>query len=199
MPWAGLGRGTRNVNNPRNYIVTDTLKDGTTVTIRAIRRDDSGKVLEAFTNLDRESIYTRFFTYKRHLTETELRQVTDVDFDHVVALVVTTRTRNGETIIAEGRYITDDAPRSCRSAEVAFTTEEEYQGRGIARLLLRHLVRIARENGVTRLEADVLAGNQPMLTVFRRSGLPMQQRSEDGVLHVTMLLLPAESSGGPSR
>ena len=81
------------MNNPRNYIVTDTLKDGTTVTIRAIRRNDSGKVLEAFTNLDRESIYTRFFTYKRHLTETELRQLTDVDFDHVVALVVTTRTR----------------------------------------------------------------------------------------------------------
>ena len=187
------------MNTPRNYIVTDTLKDGTTVTIRAIRGDDGGKVLEAFTNLDRESIYTRFFTYKRHLTETELRQLTDVDFDHVVALVVTTRTRDGETIIADGRYITDDAPRSCRSAEVAFTTEEEYQGRGIARLLLRHLVRIARENGVSRLEADVLAGNHPMLTVFRRSGLPMQQRSEDGVLHVTLLLLPGENSAGPSR
>jgi GNAT superfamily N-acetyltransferase len=186
------------VNNPRNYIVTDTLKDGTTVTIRAIRGDDSGKVLEAFTNLDRESIYTRFFTYKRHLTETELRQVTDVDFDHVVALVVTTRTEPAETIIAEGRYVTDDAPRPCRTAEVAFTTEEDYQGRGVARLLLRHLVRIARENGVSRLEANVLAGNHPMLTVFRRSGLPMQQRSEDGVLHVT-LLLPAVNSAGPSR
>jgi GNAT superfamily N-acetyltransferase len=189
---------TRDVTNPRDYIVTDTLKDGTTVTIRGIRRDDSAKVVEAFTNLDRESIYTRFFTYKRHLSETELRQVTDVDFNHVVALVVTTRTENGETIIAEGRYVTDDAPRPCRTAEVAFTTEENYQGRGIARLLLQHLVRIARENGVSRFEASVLAGNQPMVTVFRRSGLPIQQRSEDGVLYVT-LLLPAEDSGGPSR
>jgi GNAT superfamily N-acetyltransferase len=189
---------TRDVTNPRDYIVTDTLKDGTTVTIRGIRRDDSAKVVEAFTNLDRESIYTRFFTYKRHLSETELRQATDVDFNHVVALVVTTRTENGETIIAEGRYVTDDAPRPCRTAEVAFTTEENYQGRGIARLLLQHLVRIARENGVSRFEASVLAGNQPMVTVFRRSGLPIQQRSEDGVLYVT-LLLPAEDSGGPSR
>ena len=186
------------MTNPRDYIVTDTLKDGTTVTIRGIRRDDSAKVVEAFTNLGRESIYTRFFTYKRHLSETELRQVTDVDFDHVVALVVTTRTENGETIVAEGRYVTDDAPRPCRTAEVAFTTEENYQGRGIARLLLRHLVRIARENGVSRLEANVLAGNQPMLTVFRRSGLSIQQRSEGGVVYVT-LLLPAENSGGPSR
>jgi GNAT superfamily N-acetyltransferase len=176
------------VSNSPNYIVTDTLKDGTAVTIRAIRPDDSGRVLEAFTNLDRESIYTRFFYYKRKLTEAEVQQITDADFDHVVALVVTTRARDGETIIAEGRYIADDAPRPCRSAEVAFITEEDYQGRGIAPLLLRHLVRIARKNGVSRLAADVLAGNQPMLKVFRRSGLPMQQHSDGGVIHVTMSL-----------
>ena len=185
------------MTNPRNYIVTDTLQDGTAVTIRAIRRDDSGGVLEAFTNLERESIYTRFFTYKRKLTEAELEQFTDVDFDHVVALVVTTRTEDGETIIAGGRYITDGAPRACRSAEVAFTTEEDYQGRGIARLLLRHLVRIARENGVLRLEADVLAGNQPMLTVFRRSGLPMGQRSDGGVIHVTLSLVAEKCAAPP--
>lgn len=186
------------MTGPRNYIVADTLKDGTVVTIRAIRCDDRGRILEAFTNLERESIFTRFFSFKRHLTESELRQLIDVDFDHVVALVVTTRTEGRETVIAGGRYITDDAPRPRRSAEVAFTTEEDYQGRGIARHLLRHLVRIARENSVSWLEADVLAGNQPMLTVFRRSGLPMQQRSDGGVIHVT-LSLNEEDSGEPSQ
>jgi len=110
--------------------------------------------------------------------------------------VVTTRTKDGETIIAGARYVADDAPRPCRRAEMAFTTEEDYQGRGIARLLLQHLARIARENGVSQLQADVLAGNQPMLTVFRRSGLPMQQHSADGAIHVTLSLPPdsAESS-----
>ena len=176
------------MTNPRNYGVTETLRDGTAVTIRAIHRDDRGKVVAAFMNLDRGSIYTRFFTHKSSLSEKELRQLTDVDFYHVVALVVTARTEDGETIIAGGRYVADDAPSPCRSAEVAFTTEEDYQGRGIARLLLQHLARIARENGVSRLEADVLAGNQPMLTVFRRSGLPMQQHSADGVIHVTLSL-----------
>ena len=116
----------------------------------------------------------------------------------MVALVVTTRTEDRETVIAGGRYITDDAPRPRRSAEVAFTTEEDYQGRGIARLLLRHLVRIARENGVSRLEADVLAGNQLMLAVFRRSGLPMQQRSDGGAIHVTLSLVE-EDPGEPSQ
>jgi hypothetical protein len=99
---------------------SESSSDGTAVTIRAIRRDGSGRLLEAFTNLDRESIYTRFFSYKRELTETELKQLTDIDFDHVVALVATTTTEDVETIIAGGRYITDDAPGPTRSAEVAF-------------------------------------------------------------------------------
>ena len=139
-------------------------------------------------NLDRESVYTRFFSYKRELTETELKQFTDVDFDRVVALVATLRAEDGGTMIAGGRYVTDHAPRPCRTAELAFTTAESYQGRGIARLVLRHLIRIARDNGVSRLEADVLEGNQPMLTVFRRIGLPLQERSDRGVIHVTLSL-----------
>jgi GNAT superfamily N-acetyltransferase len=186
--------GARHVINPRNYRVTETLRDGTAVTIRAIHRDDRGKVVAAFMNLDRESIYTRFFTHKSSLSEKEVRQLTDVDFHHVVALVVTTTTEDGETIIAGARYVADDAPSPCRRAEVAFTTEEDYRGRGIACLLLRHLARIARQNGVSQLEADVLTGNQPMLNVFRRSGLPMQRHSADGVIHV-ILSLPQSAEG----
>jgi hypothetical protein len=48
--------------DPRNYVAYESLKDGTEVTIRAIRRDDKSHLREAFKNLDRESIYRRFFT-----------------------------------------------------------------------------------------------------------------------------------------
>ena len=46
----------------QNYRVDDKLKDGTAVTIRAIRPDDKKRIVEAFKNLDPESIYTRFFS-----------------------------------------------------------------------------------------------------------------------------------------
>jgi hypothetical protein len=55
-------------------------------------------------------------------------------------------------------------------------------------LLLRHLVGIAREANLSRFEADVLAENQPMLNVFRRAGLPMAQRRDGNVIHVTLSL-----------
>ena len=62
----------------QNYIAADTLKDGTPVTIRAIGKDDRSDLLTAFENLDPGSVYTRFFTYKRGLTETELHELTEV-------------------------------------------------------------------------------------------------------------------------
>jgi GNAT superfamily N-acetyltransferase len=172
----------------RHYLAGEILKDGTAIAIRAIRPDDSGRLLEAFAHLDRQSIYTRFFSHKAGLTDAELKQYTDVDFDRVVALVATTGTGDRQTLIAGGRYVRDDAQAPARRAEVAFTTEEDYQGRGLASLLLAHLVRIARRKGVSRFEAYVLAENQSMLSVFRRSGLPMHVRHESGVAHVTLAL-----------
>ena len=174
--------------DPQNYTASETLKDGTPVTIRAIRHDDDNTILDAFKNLDRDSVYRRFFSPKKDLTAAELEQLTDVDFSQVVALVVTAQGRDGEILIGGGRYARDGM--GSVSAELAFMTDSNYRGGGIATLILRHLVRIAREAGVSRFEADVLAENQPMLAVFRHSGLPMQLHRDGGVLHVTLSLQP---------
>ena len=51
---------------------------------------------------------------------------------------------------------------------------------------MRLLTQIGRERGIQRFEAEVLAGNVPMLKVFQRCGLPMSRKAEDGVVHVVM-------------
>jgi hypothetical protein len=77
--------------DPRDYLAHDTLKDGTEVTVRAIRPEDSAGILGAFKELDSESIYRRFFSPKKELSDAELKQLTEVDFSQVSALVVTTQ------------------------------------------------------------------------------------------------------------
>lgn len=173
--------------DPRDYLAHDVLKDGTEVTVRAIRREDAASVLETFKGLDHEAVYRRFFSPKKELSDAELKQLTEVDFSQVVALVVTTRTSRGETLIGGGRYAVEDT-KSPRSAELAFLTGEGFRGRGIASLLFKHLKRLAEDAGVPQFEAEVLAQNQPMLAVFRRSGLPTRQSREGNVIHVTLAL-----------
>jgi GNAT superfamily N-acetyltransferase len=170
------------------YNQTATLKNGSTVLIRAIRPEDKNRFSEAFRNLEPESVYRRFFHHKKSLTNEELRSATEVDFDNVVALVVTIREGENETIIAGGRYVVLEGAGAQRSAEVAFTVEEDYHGQGIAGLLLRHLASIARAKGVSQFEAEVLPENNAMLTVFSHSGLPMQKAFRDGAVHVTLSL-----------
>lgn len=173
--------------HPRNFTAHETLMDGTAVTIRAIRRSDSDEILEAFKSLNQGSIYRRFFGLKKELTHAELKQLTDVDFGHVVALVATTQAEQGEILIGGGRYACETA-ESPQTAELAFLIKDGYQGRGLASLILRHLVGIARETGLMWFEADVLADNRPMLSVFRRSGLAMRQQRDGNVIHVTLSL-----------
>ena len=171
----------------RDFVTTEQLKDGTAVTVRAVRPDDKGRIVAAFRELEPETIYTRYFQYKSELTPEELQRATEVDFENAVALVVTIGQGEGETIIGGARYVVYEASTT-RSAEIAFTVEEDYQGQGIASSLLRHLIQIARTRGLARLDAEVLTSNRSMLAVFSRSGLPMKTERLDDVVLVTLAL-----------
>jgi RimJ/RimL family protein N-acetyltransferase len=180
----------------QNYNVAEKLKDGTAVTIRAIRPDDKVRIVEAFKNLEAESVYTRFFGHKSELTDRDLKAITEVDFENTVALVAAIPADGGnETIIGGGRYILYDPPNTQRSAEIAFTVEEDFQGRGIASRILRHLIHSAQEKGVSQFEAEVLPENRAMTAVFARSGLPMKQAFEEGTIHVTLSLNKTKIAG----
>jgi len=180
------------MSDPRDYSCAETLKGGLAVTVRHLRPDDRERIAKAVRQLDRESIYTRFFSYKSELTEPGLDRIMRVDPARDVALVVTIGSGADETIIAAGRCVGATAVDGEHTAEVAFMVEEDYHGLGIASRLLRHLVEIARERGIAALEADVLAGNKAMLAVFARSGLPMQKRHEGSTMHVTLSLRGGE-------
>jgi hypothetical protein len=47
---------------------SETLNEGTQVTVRATRREDADIILQAFRGLDRESVYRRFFSPKKALS-----------------------------------------------------------------------------------------------------------------------------------
>ncbi len=57
---------------------SETLKDGTAVTVRAIRCEDAAAILKAFRNLDRESVYLRFLAPKKDLSPAELEQLASI-------------------------------------------------------------------------------------------------------------------------
>ena len=74
-------------------------------------------------------------------------------------------------------------------AELAVTVAEEYQGLGFATILLRHLITIARANGVTEFAGTVLPNNKKMLNLITRSGLPATRTlNSSGEWEISLIL-----------
>jgi len=184
----------------RRFSEKIVLPHGKAAIVRAIRPDDRDRLAAAFLALEPESVYLRYFTYKKELTEADLDRLCNPDFRERVVLVVTVGDGAKEVMIGAGGYVARDAPDATpdakRVAEVAFVVGEAFRGQGIAGKLLAVLVPIARNDGIVQFEAEVLTRNAPMLEVFARSGLPMEQKHEDdSVVRLTLSLLAANPAG----
>jgi len=162
------------------------LRNGTPVLIRVALPEDRDKFVTAFNKLEPNSIYTRFFAMRKSLSSTELDRITASDFVNFVSLAAIVGSGPDEIVIGGASYVALPSPDGAHVAEVAFTIEEDYQGQGLASKLLALLVVIARQQGMARFEADVLAGNAAMMSVFERSGLPLNKARDGSVTHVVM-------------
>ena len=141
-----------------------TLPDGTKLILRPIEPADKARLSRALGRLSAETIRRRFFAAKPRLTSSELRYLTEVDGHNHIALVVLLAA-DPEQIVAEARCVRlPDAPDT---AEFAIVVGDGLQGRGLGRLLAGALADAARQAGIRRFAASMLAENQAVLRIMR--------------------------------
>src|SRR6202050_614114 len=167
------------------------LADGTTVEIRPAGPEDFGAVKAMHEALSPDNSYLRFFNLSRLAADTEARRICrDPSPDQVALLALS----DGE-VVGCASYVSvgEGAPgRQNGVAEIAFAVADHMHHRGIATLLLEHLVSYARSHQVTTFTAETLTENWAMLNVFADAGLPIERHHEDGVLEMTFPL-PADA------
>jgi acyl-CoA synthetase (NDP forming)/GNAT superfamily N-acetyltransferase len=172
-------------------VVHALLADGRIVAIRPTAPGDVDAVQAMHERMSPDNIYLRFFSFSRLSAQTEARRVcTDARPGRVALLAVT-----GEgTVAGVASYDVVASDPGQTKAEVAFAVADDMHHKGIATLLLEHLVSAARAQGVTAFTAQTLPENIPMLHVFADAGLPVQQHLDEGVVEVT-IPLPADDTG----
>ena len=163
------------------------LADGGTVHLRPIRAADDDALLGLYERLSDESIYLRFFSPVSRPTASQLDRLTNLDYRDRFALVA----QLGDDIVAVARY--DRRPGS-DEAEVAFTVQDDQQGRGLGTILLEHLAAVARTHGIRRFYAETLPDNRKMLGVFRDAGYVVEREFADGVVNVAFPIDPTPAS-----
>ena len=157
------------------------LTDGSTVEVRLARPQDSEAVRAMHAAMSPDNIYLRFFSMSPGVAEQEARRVCrEPDSDHAALLAW-----QGDRLVGVAAYEPAGKPGV---AEVAFAVSDDMHGRGIASLLLEHLVWQARQRGLRAFTAETLAENSAMLRVFADAGLPAKRRISDGVVELTFPL-----------
>lgn len=150
---------------PAHLVSPVQLSDGTEIVIRPIRPEDA-EIEQAFIRaLSPESRYFRFMNSISELSLEMLVRFTQIDYHNEMALIAVWSGDDGEEEIGVVRYMTNVDKRTC---EFALVVSDQWQGKGIARLLMRNLIEIARDRGLEVMEGQVLSNNFRMLDLMAR-------------------------------
>jgi GNAT superfamily N-acetyltransferase len=160
---------------------SERLPGGVEILVRPLRMSDEEPLQRLFYELSDESVYRRFFTFRRAHPHEEMQKMCDLDYDASVGLVACEPERGD--LIGVARY---DVDAATQLAEIAFVVRDDWQGRGVGSRLLGRAAEIARARGLRGFTADVLAGNTAMLMVFQKSGLQVTSRIDGGVYSLVM-------------
>jgi RimJ/RimL family protein N-acetyltransferase len=150
----------------RSRVRTIGLASGAVICVRLIRAADKPALVDAFGRLGDESRYRRFLGSAPSLNDRVLTYLTEVDHRNHSALIALEP--HERRVIAVARYVRH--PDAAGSAEIAVTVVDEWQGRGVGRVMLSLLIERATHAGFESLSASVLATNRPMLVLLRSHG-----------------------------
>ncbi|MEX2194690.1 MAG: GNAT family N-acetyltransferase [Thermoleophilaceae bacterium] len=162
-----------------------SIPDGTELLVRHIRPDDKALLVDGLARLSPQSVYRRFLAPKQRFSNGELRYLTELDGNDHVALVALPPD-DPDHLVAVARLVRLAGDR--QAAEVAIVVGDDFQGRGLGRLMALRLADEARERDIRRFEATILGENEPA----RRLMGTMAQRLDSGAPAGAAVELSAE-------
>ena len=160
----------------------EKLRDGTTVLIRPIRESDLELERRFIEDLSPEARRFRFLGEVKTPSAGLLEQLVHLDPARDAAFVALIADGADKREIGVSRFSARADGVTC---ECAVTVSEEWRNRGLATLLMHHLIDVARERGIECMYSVDAAGNAGMRDLAEHLGFTRKPDPDDGtqVLH----------------
>ena len=161
---------------PAQLVKNVQLNDGTDIVIRPIRPEDAEIEATFVRELSDKSKYFRFMNSIHELSQEMLVRFTQIDYHNEMALIATRQLSGVEEQIGVARYATNPDKKSC---EFALVVSDKWQGKGIARRLMRNLMEVARDRELEVMEGQVLSDNKKMIELMSLLNFEISVDPED--------------------
>jgi GNAT superfamily N-acetyltransferase len=150
--------------------------DGKPLTIRPISIQDMKLENDFIDHLSPETKHYRFFGGVNHVSDRVLKSFCDVDGQNSMAFVATEQVNGEEQEIGVCRYVLTEKPDIY---ELALTVADQWQHKGLGKLLMKQLIHYAKGHGVKWLYSVELSDNAFMRTLSKELGMQAKIDPED--------------------
>jgi len=154
----------------------ESLRDGTRVLVRPLRPQDRGMEEEFIRRLSPEARRFRFLGDFKEPGKALLDQLMHVDYVHDMAFVAMVHDNGHLREVGISRYSTSGDDKQC---ECAVTVADDWRNRGLAVLLMRHLIHVARQQKLVRMYSIDDVNNEPMRELANFLGFKRESHPDD--------------------
>lgn len=155
----------------------ETLKDETPILIRELRESDREQDLAFFNTLGKDTPHFRFLASFSDSLEGTHDQLMDVSHHNRMAYVALVHEGGQISQIGTARYGAYEGDAHC---EFAVAVSERWQRKGVASLLMQHLMDTATRQGFSKISSMDSANNDAMEGLARSLGFTSRVDEKHG-------------------
>lgn len=156
---------------PFEYETEDETIEHEKIFIRPIKPSDAPLMVNHFLSLSPRSVYFRFFTPLKQLSQSMLIRLTQIDYDREIALVALIGEGEEQTMAGVARVIFEP---DGKNGEFSVVLADRWHGKGIGASLLKRCLTAAAKKGLQRVWGVVLAENRQMVKLAKKLGFKMK-------------------------
>jgi len=161
-------------------------RDGLIYTLRRVTPADEGLLGEFMRHLSGQARWLRFMTARPcspEVVRAEVARMLAGAAGNFITLIVTQTRGSSAAVVAVAELVCD---RESATGEVGVVVSDAAQRKGLGSLLLRQLLLIAQELGLSQLHGDMFAHNYVIQRLIRGIGLPYDATIRAGEMHVVV-------------
>ncbi|MEM0360510.1 MAG: bifunctional acetate--CoA ligase family protein/GNAT family N-acetyltransferase [Candidatus Diapherotrites archaeon] len=157
------------------------LLNGAKVKLRAIMPEDEPRHLAMLRKFSPKTVRQRFFHMVRDWDHEALIRYCFNDYDREIAIVAERGKGEQRELLGVVRIMSDPGKNT---AEFAIVVTDEWQRKGLGTIMLRYIMDIARQKGLSKIWGHVLVDNAELVSILHKEKFSFSTSEDKGVYYV---------------